>query len=565
MIESPEELHSRYGPIQPKLVLCAPSSLAYGPSRDVLASTFLASRNSLVLLTSPGSPGTLASHLFDLWNDSQPSGSRYGTGKVGEVVDFDDVYGNESSRGSGGRTSIRLKMKKKQVLAGEELMAYLEEERANKEKEQKAKALAERNRRMMEADAAGNESSDSDDSDDDDDDDAQARAAVQQRKSGDAPQGVGIGPAAFAEPGSAPVLRSEKKGGISKFDSSMTATGTGAWDEFLDDSRGAQMGGFDIYVRQPARTDPAGESGMANQTKYRMFPFFERRRKVDGYGEAIDIEGWKTRNKAPEELEADAAAAAAEGALGKRKREDDSDLPHKAAEAAPEPPHKFVIQDITVQLRCKVFVVDMEGKADGRALRSILPLIEPKKLVLVNGSPEATQELAGALQSATMAQKDIFAPSVGDRTKIADVTKSFSVRLDDSLMAALALRKVNFALPTDRSVHMLMGVRVDRRVRSCARQSGHRHLGRVDHPGTGTGRYSWRRVRRSRWQGHGHGYGDLGRPASLTCAALHRGHQARAAQGKFDGTQRSCRFPAGHTGLRTCYASRRTREAEGGS
>lgn len=466
IIESPEELHSRYGPIQPKLVLCAPSSLSYGPSRDVLASTFLSSRNSLVLLTSPGSPGTLASHLFELWNDSQPVTSRYGSGKVGEMVDFDDVYGGESSRGSGGRTSIRLKMKKKQVLAGDELMAYLEEQRQAKEREQKARALAERNRRMMEADAAGNESSDSDDSDDDDDTDAQARAIIDAKRHGEeGPQGTGIGPGTYAEPGSAPALRTEKKGGISKYgyDSSMTATGSGAWDEFLDDSRGAQMGGFDIYVRQPARKlastaggtadgskGGGGSSMMANQTKYRMFPFFERRRKIDGYGEAIDIEGWKTRNKAPDEIEA-ALAEAEDGVLGKRKRDgedvDGSMKDKDKATAAAEPPHKFVVQDNTVQLRCKVLVVDMEGKADGRALRSILPLIEPKKLVLVNGSPEATQDLATALQSATLAADNIFAPFVGDCTKIADVTKSFSVRLDDSLMAALALRKVGTPYP----------------------------------------------------------------------------------------------------------------------
>ena len=100
------------------------------------------------------------------------------------------------------------------------------------------------------------------------------------------------------------------------------------------------------------------------------------------------------------------------------------------------------MEDISLQVRCKILVTDMEGKADGRALRSILPLIEPKKLVLINGDVEATQDLASALQSATLASNDIFSPSVGESVKIADVTKSFSVRLDDSLMTALALRKV---------------------------------------------------------------------------------------------------------------------------
>lgn len=95
-----------------------------------------------------------------------------------------------------------------------------------------------------------------------------------------------------------------------------------------------------------------------------------------------------------------------------------------------------------MQVKCKLLAIDMEGKADGRALRSILPLIEPKKLVLINGDVEATQDLADALQAGIMDSENVFMPSVGDKVKIADVTKSFSVRLDDSLMTALALRKV---------------------------------------------------------------------------------------------------------------------------
>lgn len=109
-----------------------------------------------------------------------------------------------------------------------------------------------------------------------------------------------------------------------------------------------------------------------------------------------------------------------------------------------DPPHKFVVENLTLEVRCKMLVIDMEGKADGRALRSILPLVEPKKLVLINGDGENTQDLASALQSASLASKDIFTPYTGETVKIAEVTKSFSVRLDDSLMGALALRKVGF-------------------------------------------------------------------------------------------------------------------------
>lgn len=105
-----------------------------------------------------------------------------------------------------------------------------------------------------------------------------------------------------------------------------------------------------------------------------------------------------------------------------------------------------MVEDVNVELRCKIIAIDMEGKADGRALRSIVPLMQPKKLVLINADDHATDTLAEALQSASLTSRDILSPHIGQRIKVAEVTKSFSVRLDDSLMAALALRKVCPAL-----------------------------------------------------------------------------------------------------------------------
>ena len=321
LVDSPEQLNTRYSADQPKLVLCCPSSLSYGFSRQVLISHFLPSPRSLILLTSSGPSGSLSAHLFDLWNDRQPSATRYGSGKVGEVIDFNAPQSGEAITSS---TNVRIKMRKKVILSGEELMTYLEDQRINREKEQKAKAMAERNRRMMEADDA-NASSESDSSDESDEERDDARAI----DADEAGEGTGIGPASFAEPGSGPAMRSGRKG-IARYglEGGMASTGGGAWDEFLDDTKSGNIGGFDIYVRQQSTTtgvhgNNIHSSSMANQTRYKMFPFFERRRKVDGYGEAIDIEGWKTRGKPPEEVEA--VLNASEDVLGKRKRAEEDE------------------------------------------------------------------------------------------------------------------------------------------------------------------------------------------------------------------------------------------------
>lgn len=335
MFQSSEQMYSRYPPEQPKLVVCAPSSLAYGLSRQILASSFISSPKSLVLFTSSGSPGSLAQHLFQLWNDRQSAATQYGSGKVGEVVDF-------SKKDTGGAitssTKVRMKLRRKVYLQGEELVKYLEEEKLAKEKEQKARAMAERNRRMMEADDE-NDSSDSDDSDSDDEGHGARRVGGTTgevtgetvdggRNANDISGGI-------AEPGSGPGGRGAAgRRGLSRAGFEPGTVSSGPWDEFFDDVKmnsTSAMGGFDIYVRRAKHSNfnPDGPRGgenaegenMTNQTRHRMFPFYERRRKVDGYGEYIDIEGWKTRGKAPEEVEA--ALNALDGVLGKRKREEE--------------------------------------------------------------------------------------------------------------------------------------------------------------------------------------------------------------------------------------------------
>lgn len=46
-----------------------------------------------------------------------------------------------------------------------------------------------------------------------------------------------------------------------------------------------------------------------------------------------------------------------------------------------EPPSKFVSNEVTVQLACRLLFVDMEGLNDGRAVKAIVPKVEPRKLV----------------------------------------------------------------------------------------------------------------------------------------------------------------------------------------
>jgi len=46
-----------------------------------------------------------------------------------------------------------------------------------------------------------------------------------------------------------------------------------------------------------------------------------------------------------------------------------------------EPPSKFVSSIIDVQMACRLLFVDMEGLNDGRAVKTIVPQVNPRKMV----------------------------------------------------------------------------------------------------------------------------------------------------------------------------------------
>lgn len=187
-------------------------------------------------------------------------------------------------------------MQKKVYLEGQELEAYHEALRQAAEQEEKHQAMLERSRRMMQADA------DSDDSDSDSSEDeagGEGEEEVEEDK----------------------VVVRRRTGGF--------AGGAGAWDEFLDplDTR-RELGkqSFDIFVKgafsKRTGTTVEGKEALA---RFRMFPVVERKRRVDAYGEAIDVEGWLRRGVDEDEVKRELATAAliAATAAGKRAREDE--------------------------------------------------------------------------------------------------------------------------------------------------------------------------------------------------------------------------------------------------
>ncbi|OAV89059.1 hypothetical protein PTTG_08562 [Puccinia triticina 1-1 BBBD Race 1] len=371
---SVESLEAELPIRQPKVILAVPMSLDYGFSRTMFM-RLAGVEGNLIILTSLSS-----TQLTDL--DSQ---SDHLLDHLASIA-ADAANQQREDPASNPEphlpqivqldAKIDVELRRKVILEGEELEQFLEEERRAQERKAKAAAMLARSRQLME-----DEESDESGSESESESDAIAVAR--------------------------------------------TLTGGGpSWDEFVDEK---EPMAFDIYVKGGSATR---FSGGRTQT-FRMFPVVERRRKVDGYGEVIDVDGWLKRGDAVDE-----AIQRAESGGRKAPKEDPVNL------IPVEPPSKFVASTETIEVKCSVLTIDLDGKADGRALKTIIPQINPKTVVLINGSTTSNADFANSVAGLPAFTTQVFSPKVGEQGTFGHDTKSFSVRLGDSIMNSLRFSEV---------------------------------------------------------------------------------------------------------------------------
>lgn len=169
-------------------------------------------------------------------------------------------------------------MNHKVPLQGAELEAYQQKERAAKEKEAAHQATLARNQRVLEADE--------DESDSDSDSDTEDEDEVQQALGGDVD---GIDGAMEVDRVS---RRKRNDKGLDGAD----------WGMDGDEGLTKQLLSFDIYIKGNVSKATSFFKSAGGQTqRFRMFPYVEKKRRVDEYGETIDVGMWLRKGKVLEE------------------------------------------------------------------------------------------------------------------------------------------------------------------------------------------------------------------------------------------------------------------------
>ena len=114
-----------------------------------------------------------------------------------------------------------------------------------------------------------------------------------------------------------------------------------------------------------------------------------------------------------------------------------------------------------MQLACRLLFVDLEGLNDGRATKTIIPKVAPRKLVslvrsvrnhrilnvclvkmIVHGGPAATEDFLESCANIRNMTKDIYAPAEGESVQIGQNTNSYSISLSDEMLASVRMSRV---------------------------------------------------------------------------------------------------------------------------
>ncbi|KAK5945384.1 hypothetical protein PMZ80_002589 [Knufia obscura] len=131
--------------------------------------------------------------------------------------------------------------------------------------------------------------------------------------------------------------------------------------------------------------------------------------------------------------------------------ESDSDVEAEGAGTEQQLPGKVIYEEKRINFQARLAFVDFAGLHDQRGLQMLIPLINPKKLILVGGSASETMSLANDCKALLGVRVDgaeneskaeVYAPQVGDMIDASVDTNAWTVKLTRDLVKRLQWQNV---------------------------------------------------------------------------------------------------------------------------
>ncbi|KAI7851223.1 beta-lactamase-like protein [Circinella umbellata] len=206
-------------------------------------------------------------------------------------------------------------------------------------------------------------------------------------------------------------------------------------DDTMEDLLGDQ---FDLYVKDAGRS-----GGFFKQAQsYRMFPYLERRKRIDDYGESIQIEHYMKASDL-DRLQMEKGEENTEGANFAKEDDMVIDAVEPLLPGKDEKPMKYITTEQDVEIQCQLRYVDLEGLSDGRSMKTILPQIAPRKLIVIHGAEKPTEDLAQACRNMDHFTKEVLTPSISQVLNVSAATNIYRVRLTDAMVSSLQFSKLD--------------------------------------------------------------------------------------------------------------------------
>lgn len=215
-----------------------------------------------------------------------------------------------------------------------------------------------------------------------------------------------------------------------------------------------------------------------------VFPYTHSRRRGDEFGEFIKPEDFlREEEKEAQEAIQDEKNSSILGQKrkwsddknkhikpSKKQREGGNDFPMKAADGddassddsdseieaentdgGQQGPCKITYKEKKIPFHARLAFVDFAGLHDQRSLQMLIPLINPKKLILIGGSPAETTTLASdckellgmkVIGQEAESKAEIFAPAIGEVIDASVDTNAWTVKLTRDLVKRLHWQNV---------------------------------------------------------------------------------------------------------------------------
>lgn len=81
-----------------------------------------------------------------------------------------------------------------------------------------------------------------------------------------------------------------------------------------------------------------------------------------------------------------------------------------------------------VSFRARVTYIDYEGRSDGDSIKKIINQMKPRQLVIVNGPPDASQDLSESCKAFSGKDIKVYTPKLQETVDATSETHIYQVR-----------------------------------------------------------------------------------------------------------------------------------------